>query len=172
MVFELTATQKHDVRGTCGQTSPNPNCDSRSMCYQRLLSMSRCPGNQKCLTERAEFVYGVTQQKLCQIYLQRVDPFFKVLHRPSLSAFLIDGKPYLNYAPGSLAPKTLKYAVCFAAICSLDEEEYKHIFKTNKKFMVERYQKEAESVLTQADYITTNDLTVLQAFALFLVSDS
>ncbi|PLB55471.1 hypothetical protein P170DRAFT_422014 [Aspergillus steynii IBT 23096] len=162
--------RRHDMRDTCGQTSLNPNCDSRSMCYQRILLMSRGSGTQKETVERGEFVDRTTQQKLCQIYLQRVDPFFKILHRPSLSAFLIDGKPYLNYAPGSLAPKALKYAVCFAAICSLDEEEYKHIFKVKKTLMVERYQKEAESVLTQADYITTNDLTVLQAFTLFLLS--
>lgn len=154
---------------SCGQTSPNPRHESRNMCYQRLLLMARGCESQRNTVEKGELVSRITEQKLCQIYLQRVDPFFKILHRPSLSAFLIDGKPYLNYAPESVAPKALKYAVCFAAICSLDEDEYKHIFKTNKSLVVERYQQEAESMLAQADYITTNDLTVLQAFVLFLV---
>ncbi|KAI9046231.1 Zn(II)2Cys6 transcription factor [Aspergillus affinis] len=162
--------RKHDARGAFRRNSPNPNCDNRIMRYQRLLFMSKGSECQKGLTGRGQSLSRITEQKLCQIYLQRVDPFFKILHRPSLSAFLIDRKPYQNYAPQSLAPKALKYAVCFAAICSLDEREYEHIFKTNKTLMVERFQKEAESVLVEADYLTTHDLTVLQAFVLFLLS--
>ncbi|THC97089.1 hypothetical protein EYZ11_003407 [Aspergillus tanneri] len=49
--------------------------------------------------------------------------------------------PYLDYEPGHKAPETLAFAVYYAAVCVLTEEQY---------------------------FMTTNDLTVLQAFMISL----
>lgn len=81
----------------------------------------------------------------------------------------MDGKPYLDYEPGHLAPTALAYSVYFAASCSLHDEESMRCFGIPKSSMVAKYQKEAEAALARADFITTNDLTVLQAYVLFLV---
>ena len=109
------------------------------------------------------------QQHLCRIYLQYVDPIFKILHRPSVSAFLLEGKPYLDYDPGHPAPMALASAVCYAATSSLNEEDCLSSFEMSKEQMCALYQKQTEAKLHDADFITTNDLTVLQAYVLSLV---
>lgn len=44
----------------------------------------------------------VSEQQLCHIYIEQVDPIIKILHRPSLEAFMLNGKPYLGYEPGHI----------------------------------------------------------------------
>ena len=44
------------------------------------------------------------------------------------------------------------------------------MFNTSKKIIVAEFQKETESALAKADFVTTNDLTVLQAYISSLVS--
>jgi hypothetical protein len=110
------------------------------------------------------------EKKLCRMFLEKIDPIFKILHAPSLRTFILDGKPYLDYEPGHLAPTALACAVYFAAACSVSEEESLSLFGCNKSFLVARYQQEAETTLARADFMTSNDLTILQAFVLFLVS--
>ena len=110
-----------------------------------------------------------TQKHLCRIYLQYVDPIFKILHLPSVNAFLLEGKSYLDYETGHPAPMALASAVCYAAASSLSEEDCLSSFEMSKEQMCDLYQKQTEEKLHDADFITTNDLTVLQAYVLFLV---
>lgn len=110
------------------------------------------------------------EKALVQVFLEKVDPAFKILHAPSLKAFLLDGKPYLDYEPGHMAPAALSSAIYFAAACSITEDESKKLLDCNKGWLVARYQQESESALVKADFMTSNDLTILQAFVLFLVS--
>ena len=136
--------------------------------YRRLLAMANGGGT----TNSEPPVTSSTHQQLCCLFMHRVDPICKILHRPSLKAFLVDGSPYLDYEPGHLAPTALAYSVYYAASCSLSDEESMHSFGIPKSTMVSRYQKDAEAALARADFITTNDLTVLQAYVLFLVRTS
>ncbi|KAF9889399.1 hypothetical protein FE257_007300 [Aspergillus nanangensis] len=110
------------------------------------------------------------ERELFRIFLHRVDPFFKILHGPSLNAFMINGKSYLDYEPGHAAPRALSHAIYYAAAGSLDDEECSRIFKKNRTTVVELYRKESETALAQADFMVSNDLTVLQAFVLFLLA--
>lgn len=110
------------------------------------------------------------RELLCQVFLDRVDPVFKILHRPSLREFLQEGKPYLNYEPGHAAPEALACAVCYAAACSLGNEDCRSMFGKKKEFVTAMCQRETEAALVTADVVTTNDLTVLQAYVLSLVS--
>ncbi|PLB41214.1 uncharacterized protein BDW47DRAFT_115403 [Aspergillus candidus] len=145
---------------------------SDSVDHQRLLSMAN--GHQNSpnppLSSRDALQTTSTQKTLCQIFLQRVDPCFKILHRPSVSAFLLDGKPYLDYKPGHEAPTALAHAIYYSAISRVEENECWQIFQQSKSSMITKYQKECESALANADVVTTNDLTVLQAFVLSLLS--
>lgn len=110
------------------------------------------------------------EQYLCHIYLTQVDPVFKILHRHSLRAFLVDGKPYLHYDLRHSAPEALKSSVYYAAACSTSEEQWRPAFSVTRESVIARYRKETEAALLKADYINTDDLTVLQAFVLSLVS--
>ena len=109
-------------------------------------------------------------QQLCDIYLQNVDPVFKILHRPSIQLFLRDGGPYLDYEPSHEAPATLASAIYFAAVCTLDDAQCSVLFGTEKKILVQLFQKECEAALAKADLATSDDLAVLQAYVISLVS--
>ncbi|RHZ62157.1 uncharacterized protein CDV56_108293 [Aspergillus thermomutatus] len=113
---------------------------------------------------------GSIQQTLFHLYFQRVDPFFKILHRPSLSTFLLGNKPYLDYESGHPAPEALAFAVYYAAACALSEQECMQILTVRKEPLVARLRAELDSALAKVDYVMTNDLTVLQAFVLSLMS--
>jgi hypothetical protein len=110
------------------------------------------------------------RRRLCDIFFHNVDPLFKILHRPSIQAFLKDGKPYLDYEQDHQAPATLASAIYLCAVCTLNEVECQSMFNASKKIIVAEFQKETEVALARADFVTTNDLTVLQAYIISLVS--
>ncbi|KAJ5669680.1 hypothetical protein N7462_010750 [Penicillium macrosclerotiorum] len=111
-----------------------------------------------------------TRRQLCEIYLKNVDPIFKILHRPSLRAFLCDGKPYLDYEPDHHAPNTLALAVYSAAVCTIDDAQCQLIFGSDKKTIAAELQRETEAALVNSEFVTTNELTVLQAYVLSLLA--
>ncbi|KAJ5835730.1 Transcription factor [Penicillium robsamsonii] len=110
------------------------------------------------------------RHRLCDIFFHNVDPLFKILHRPSLQAFLKEGKPYLDYEQDHQAPATLALAMYLCAVCTLDEVECQSMFNTSKKIIVAEFQKETELALARVDFVTTNDLTVLQAYIISLLA--
>ncbi|KAJ5671841.1 hypothetical protein N7507_000968 [Penicillium longicatenatum] len=111
-----------------------------------------------------------TRRTLCEVYLRNVDPVFKLLHRPSLRAFLHDDQPYLDYEHDHQAPTTLAFAVFTAAVCTIDDSQCQLLFGLDKKSAFADLQRETEAALVKADFITTNDLTVLQAFVISLLA--
>lgn len=112
------------------------------------------------------------RHRLCDIFFHNVDPLFKILHRPSLQAYIKDGMPYLDYEQDHQAPATLASAIYLCAVCTLDEVECQSIFSTSKNTIVAEFHQETELALAKADFVTTNDLTVLQAYIISLVSDT
>ncbi|EAW06508.1 transcription factor domain-containing protein [Aspergillus clavatus NRRL 1] len=52
----------------------------------------------------------------------------------------------------------------------MDEDECARLLRTDKEQLIPGLQKELESALARADYVMTNDLTVLQAFVLSLMA--
>lgn len=113
-----------------------------------------------------------TRRSLCEIYLRNVDPVFKILHRPSIRAFLRNDEPYLDYEPDHQAPVTLAYAIYYAAVCTIDDAQCQLLFGMDKKTVSTDLQRETETALVKADFVTTTDITVLQAYVLSLVSFS
>lgn len=109
------------------------------------------------------------RKHLLQVFLVQVDPIVKILHSPSLSAYILDGKPYLGYDSGHAAPAALASAVFYAAGCSMSEEQCFSLLNVRKESTIAKYKKDTEAALERAELILTNDLTVLQAFVLSLV---
>jgi len=109
--------------------------------------------------------------RLCQVYLRQVDPIIKILHRPSLGRFLLDGNSYLGYEEGHFSVEALVSAVCYSAIGSMTEAQCQSMFHASKSNVGADYRVACERAVERAGLITTNDITVLQAFVLYLVSD-
>ncbi|KAJ5225807.1 hypothetical protein N7468_007032 [Penicillium chermesinum] len=121
-------------------------------------------------SQRTFVITPDVRRSLCEIYLHNVDPVFKILHRPSLHAYLYDNKPYLDYPIDHQSPLTLAYAVYLAAVCTIDADQCQALFGIDKKTVVADLQKETEAALIKSDFVTTNDLTILQAYILSLVA--
>ncbi|KAJ6443399.1 cupin -type protein [Purpureocillium lavendulum] len=111
-------------------------------------------------------------RKLCEVYLQNVDPIIKVLHRPTLTRWMIyDGSPYTGPSIGDnmQSAQTLECAVCYAAATTMTEAQCQTAFQKSKVEVSTIYRKMCEDAIERAGLLTTRDMTVLQAFVLYLV---
>lgn len=108
--------------------------------------------------------------QLCQVYLQQVDPIIKILHRPSLSSLMLQGEGYLKYPNGHPSVEALKAAVCYVAASSMTENQYRTMFHASKSSIVADCQRACEDAMERSSLLATQDITVLQAFVLYIVS--
>ncbi|OTB09417.1 hypothetical protein M426DRAFT_315974 [Hypoxylon sp. CI-4A] len=107
--------------------------------------------------------------QLCGIYLRQVDPVFRMLHRPSLSRFMIKGQPYLKYEHNHISTLCLKSTVCYSALSSMTEGQCKETFGIEKLSLMADYRAACEYALERSDLLITNDITILQAFILYII---
>ena len=108
--------------------------------------------------------------KLCELYLDNVDRVSKILHRPSLQSYMQEGQQYLHYHPRDPALEALSFAVYCAAVNTTTEDYCKIHLGTDKKTLIDRFRLAAEVSLSNADFLNSADLTVLQAFVIYIVS--
>lgn len=108
-------------------------------------------------------------QKLCQAYVDRVAPAVKVLHCPTLTGFLLYDKPYLGYHDTDPILDLLRAAVFFMAIVTLTDDQCRSEFNIDKPSLVDNHRLACEVALDRVGLITTEDVTVLQSFVLYLV---
>lgn len=69
-----------------------------------------------------------------------------------------------------ISVEALSSAVCYAAVISMTENQCQTMFRADKSDIVTYYRVACERAFEQAGLITTNEITVLQAFVLYLVS--
>ncbi|KAF9762079.1 hypothetical protein IL306_003578 [Fusarium sp. DS 682] len=107
-------------------------------------------------------------QMLCiwQTYVENVDPFIKVLHVPTIERIVkqLNG----NFSSYGHNVEALLFAISLAAIASMDEEIVSFNFNTPKEQLLQRYQFGTEQALARANFLTTKDITVLQALVIYL----
>ncbi|KAG5920267.1 hypothetical protein E4U61_008021 [Claviceps capensis] len=107
--------------------------------------------------------------QLCGVYLRNVDPVIKILHRPSLSQWLMDGKRYLGYPEDHISVQALEAAVCYAAANTLSEAQCQARCHTSKSTIVSTYRRQCEVALEKAGLLSTRCRIILQSFVLYLV---
>lgn len=101
-----------------------------------------------------------------QTYIENVDPFIKVLHTPTIENIVKQLKgSFSSWGPNVEA---LLFAICLAAIASMDEETASFNFNTTREQLLQRYQFGTEQALARANFLTTKDITVLQALVIYL----
>lgn len=170
-----TNTKKIDgLRGVIGDPSDDeesvkstPNSTPSSS--MRIIGLYSSRGSNFRMTPDCLSDTKVTAQ-LCQIYLRQVDPIIKVLHRPSLSKFMLDGQGYLSYEFDHASTTCLSAAVCYSALASMTEEQCQDIFGTGKSAIIVEYRAACEVALEESELLVSTDITVLQAFVLYLVA--
>lgn len=102
-----------------------------------------------------------------ETYKDRVDPLVKVLHIPSIEPTVLSAASHLsNLSKGFEA---LLFAIYYGATTSLNASDCVQKFGEEKNVLLARYRFAIQQALTRANFLTTEEIVVLQAFVVFLI---
>ncbi|CAH0046518.1 unnamed protein product [Clonostachys solani] len=101
-------------------------------------------------------------------YIENVDPVLKILHIPTMQSAMIN--VISQSQPNSYSMSALAFAVYFAAVTSLSEDQLPHLTTEDREVMLQKYKKGINQVITEGQLFNEPDLTVLQALAIFATS--
>ena len=107
--------------------------------------------------------------QLWQIYLNNVNPLLKITHTPTLQAQIISAGANTSKITRPL--EALMFAIYFAAITSMGEEEVQSTFAEDKAVLLGKYHNATQQALVNAGFMRSQDLMVLQALFLYLVTN-
>ncbi|KAF2458311.1 fungal-specific transcription factor domain-containing protein, partial [Lineolata rhizophorae] len=138
-------------------------------------------GSASNSTNHQEFVFGYSSnsvdltslhpspEKICQywqLFKENVDPVVKVLHIPTIEPIILDAKDHLDRIPKGL--EALMFAIYYCAITSVTWDNCMDVGE-DKLTMLKRYRFAVEQALARANFLTTDEMIVLQAFVMFLI---
>ena len=109
---------------------------------------------------------------LCDVFFSRVDPLFKVLHKPTVKASILTAAENLDQIVSSEGHESLMFTIYFAAVTSLTQEECIKLFHRDRERLLVHYKYGTEAALANADFLNSMELVTLQAFVIFLVRRS
>jgi hypothetical protein len=106
--------------------------------------------------------------QLWQIYISNVNPLLKITHTPTLQALIISASANPAKIPKPL--EALMFAIYFAAITSLTEDEVQSTFGEDRAILLGKFHNATQQALINASFMRSSELMVLQAFFLYLVA--
>ena len=106
--------------------------------------------------------------KLWQVFLDNINPLTKLLHAPTVQQRLLDASSNL----GSITREweALMFAIYLSAIQSMSTHECQSVMGESKGVIVHKYNAAVRSALLRANFTSSLDLSLVQAFALYLLS--
>ena len=110
-------------------------------------------------------------QKFVENFFTNVDPLLKILHRPttidSIMAFVASGQAHISPEDDALFQ-----TIYYGAIVSSPPAHCLQEFKEEKLVLLERHRLACERALAAADYLNSTEIKTLQAFTLYVVSNT
>ena len=106
--------------------------------------------------------------RLWQVFLDNINPLTKLLHAPTVQQHLLDASANLEKI--SREWEALMFAIYLSAIQSMSTHECQNVMGEAKGVLVRRYHAAVRSALLRADFTSSLDLLLVQAFALYLLS--
>lgn len=100
-------------------------------------------------------------------YEENCDPVVKVTHRPTIKRIFLKVINRLHQL--SPAEEALFFAICYGAICSLDERQCQEQLSGEQKRLKASFRLAVEQALSKAHFMESPTLVNLQAFVLYLV---
>ena len=178
--WESLSEEIHGLKEVLGGSSDDEDEDEGELASrsdgsslgQQRLQQSNHSGFAIFRTTIAEHIITPKSHQVytfCDIYLANVDPIFKILHGPSLRKHLQENAAELDCSPGPGGLEALRFAIYYAAVTSMGDEECRHRIGEDRTTLLARYRLGTESALAKADFINTVELSTLQALALYLV---
>lgn len=105
--------------------------------------------------------------QLWQVYISNINPLLRLTHVPTAQGRVIEASAHLERTPSSL--EALMFAVYLMALISVDEVEVQAMFGEPRMQVLSKFHLAAQQALINAGLMRTNDITVLQAYILYLV---
>ncbi|KAL8343850.1 hypothetical protein RB601_004393 [Gaeumannomyces tritici] len=108
--------------------------------------------------------------RLWQVFLDRVNPLFKVIHIPTVQPYLIDATNRSADHPLPKNVEALLFAIYNMGAVALSEEECQTLLGCCRDVAIQRFSNGVRTCLNQAKFLKNHEFTTLQAFVLYLVS--
>ncbi|KLU91088.1 hypothetical protein MAPG_09611 [Magnaporthiopsis poae ATCC 64411] len=108
--------------------------------------------------------------RLWQVFLDRVNPLFKVIHAPTVQPYLVDATNRSADRPFPRNVEALLFAIYTLAAVALSDEECHTLLGYSRDTAIQRFSSGVRLCLNQAKFLKNHDLTTLQAFVLYLIS--
>jgi hypothetical protein len=105
--------------------------------------------------------------RLWQVYLDNVNPLFRITHTPSLQPRIIEATSTLKNIDANL--EALMFGIYCMSVFTLAEDDCDLIFGEPREILLTRYQFGCQQALLNAGYSRTTDRDCLAAFFLYLV---
>nr|ANM86355.1 putative transcription factor [Cladonia uncialis subsp. uncialis]AUW31218.1 putative transcription factor [Cladonia uncialis subsp. uncialis] len=106
--------------------------------------------------------------RLWQIFLDNVNPLIKIVHAPTTQRRLLDASADLENI--SKEWEALMFAIYLAAIQSMSADECQIIMGESKDILFRRFHSAAKSALLRANFTSSLDILLVQAFTLYLLA--
>ncbi|KAM6483680.1 hypothetical protein HDV62DRAFT_359091 [Trichoderma sp. SZMC 28011] len=103
-----------------------------------------------------------------RLFKENCDRLIKVLHIPTFEPMILQAIKQPISIPKGL--EALIFSIYFSAVESLSEDECCEIFGSHKGDLIDTYKFATEQALARAKFLETDELIVLQAFVIFLMS--
>ncbi|KAL8835686.1 MAG: hypothetical protein Q9170_003225 [Blastenia crenularia] len=100
-------------------------------------------------------------ETMCTKYVNNVDPINRILHKPTLRKFISGARDHLDSMPGGSKMQALMFAMYFAAITSLTQEECLDEFGKQKEDLLSQYRFGTEQALVQAELLNSMEVVTL-----------
>ncbi|EER43359.1 C6 transcription factor [Histoplasma capsulatum H143] len=106
--------------------------------------------------------------KLWQIFLDSVNPLVKIFHAPTVQQEILDGTADLENV--SKATEALMFAIYACSITSMTDHDCQSQLCETKSALLARYRFATKQALINVGFMRSSDITVVQAFVLYLIS--
>ena len=106
--------------------------------------------------------------QLWQIFIENVDPLTKIVHVPSLQPAIQKATTDIERGPRNF--EALMFAIYAAAVMSLNDDECKRRLGEPREHLLSHYTSATKWALSQAKFMGTMNIVVLQALVLHLFS--
>lgn len=106
--------------------------------------------------------------RLWQLFLDRVNPLTKIIHVPTVQPYVIEATSNILNVP--LHYQALLFSIYTMAVVSVTEQECVAMFGTSRAVALARYTLGAKASLVSFNFLKNENMAILQALILFLVS--
>lgn len=107
-------------------------------------------------------------QTYWKFYLENCEALIRIFHSPTTRKIVDQAQADTNGL--SRSNELVMFAIYFATITAMREEEVLTILGGEKEVLLAQYQMAVQKAMVNAGFLNTQDLAVLQAFVLYLVS--